>query len=140
VVPFLWFRRRYSTEQLNLRSTDRGNDLLVILVVATLESVVDLGSFPGFFKLTSSQMVLGALLAFVFYFVGTVLPTMVLIYAILIPRYLKLCGSFVTTVLLGGLTYAARHLVEGWSVFTSPPRYRAVADLRAADISGAWDY
>jgi len=44
----------------------------------------------------------------------------VLIYAILVPRYLRLSGSFATTVLLGGVTYAAMHIVEGWSVFDSP--------------------
>jgi hypothetical protein len=37
-----------------------------------------------------------------------------------LPRYLKLTGSFVSTVLLGGLTYAAMHLVEGWSSFDTP--------------------
>src|SRR4029077_5256625 len=31
VVPYLWFRRRYSAAQLNLRSTNRTNDLLVIV-------------------------------------------------------------------------------------------------------------
>jgi hypothetical protein len=54
------------------------------------------------------------------YFVGTVLPTMVLIYAILLPRYLKLTGSAISTALLGGVSYAAMHIVEGWSVFDSP--------------------
>jgi hypothetical protein len=44
----------------------------------------------------------------------------VLIYAILVPRYLRLTGSVATTVLLGGVTYAAMHMVEGWSVFNSP--------------------
>jgi hypothetical protein len=44
---------------------------------------------------------------------------MVLIYAILLPRYLKLTGSTISTVLLGGLTYAAMHIVEGWSAFGS---------------------
>jgi hypothetical protein len=33
---------------------------------------------------------------------------------------LFLSGSLVITVLLGGLTYAGMHLVEGWSVFTTP--------------------
>jgi hypothetical protein len=37
-----------------------------------------------------------------------------------VPRYLKLTGSFATTVLLGGVTYAAMHLVEGWQVFDGP--------------------
>jgi hypothetical protein len=45
---------------------------------------------------------------------------MVLIYAILLPRYLRLTGSTISTVLLCGLTYAAMHIVEGWSVFDSP--------------------
>ena len=44
---------------------------------------------------------------------------MVLIYAILLPRYRRLTGSFTATVILGGLTYAVMHLVEGWSNFSS---------------------
>ena len=65
-------------------------------------------------------MLLGAPLSFAVFFIGTVLPTMVLIYAILLPRYLKLTGSPISAVLLGGLTYAAMHIVEGWSAFDSP--------------------
>jgi hypothetical protein len=38
IVPFLLFRRRYSAEALNLTSTDRGNDLLVIVVVLAIEA------------------------------------------------------------------------------------------------------
>jgi hypothetical protein len=120
VVPYLWFRRRYSATQLNLRSTNRTNDLLVIVVVAAIESLVELGAFPGIFQLSARQLLLAAPLAFGIFMIGTVLPTMVLIYAILIPRYLKLTGSSATTVILGGVTYAAMHIVEGWSVFTTP--------------------
>jgi hypothetical protein len=117
-LPFLWFRRRYSREQLNLRSTDRRNDVLVIVVIAALETATELGAFgPAILTLTGSQLIAGAPLAFVLFMIDTVLPTMVLIYAILIPRYLKLTGSPVVTVLLGGVTYAAMHLVEGWSAF-----------------------
>jgi hypothetical protein len=120
VVPYLWFRRRYSAVDLNLRSTDRWNDLLVILVVAVIEGLVELSAFPGFFQLSAHQMLLAAPLSFGIFMIGTVLPTMVLIYAILVPRYLKLTGSSVATVLLGGLTYAAMHIVEGWSLFNTP--------------------
>ena len=120
VVPYLWFRRRYSATQLNLRSTNRTNDLLVIVVVAVIESLVELGAFPGIFQLSARQLLIAAPLAFGVFMIGTVLPTMVLIYAILIPRYLKLTGSSATTVILGGVTYAAMHIVEGWSVFTTP--------------------
>jgi hypothetical protein len=120
VVPYLWFRRRYSATQLNMHSTNRMNDLLVILVVGVIEGLVEISAFPGIFQTTSRQLLMGAPLAFGIFMIGTVLPTMILIYAILVPRYLKLTGSFATTVMLGGLTYAAMHLVEGWSVFTSP--------------------
>jgi hypothetical protein len=120
VAPFLWFRRRYSAEALNLKSSDRRGDLIVILAVMAVESAVELAAFPGIFKLTGHQLLLAAPLSFAVFFVGTVLPTMVLIYAILLPRYLKLTGSFPVTVVLGGLTYAAMHIVEGWSLFTSP--------------------
>ena len=120
VAPFLWFRRRYSATQLNLRSTDRKNDLLVIVVVMLIESLVELGAFPGIFRLSTRQILTAAPLAFGVFMIGTVLPTMVLIYAILVPRYLKLTGSGTTTVLLGGATYAAMHIVEGWSVFNTP--------------------
>ena len=119
-VPYLWFRRRYSPMALNLRSTARRNDLLVILVIGGIETATELLAFPGVFQMTPHQFAIAGPLAFVIYGLGTVLPTMVLIYCILIPRYLKLTGSFTATVMLGGLTYAAMHIVEGWSNFSSP--------------------
>jgi len=120
VAPYLYFRARYTITELNLRSSNRRNDMLLILVVVAIESAFELSAFDGMFSLSPRQALLGAPLAFALFFVGTVLPTMVLIYAILLPRYLKLTGSAISTVLLGGLTYAAMHIVEGWSVFDSP--------------------
>lgn len=120
VVPYLWFRRRYSNVQLNLVSVAPRADLVLILAVGAIESAVELWAFPGIFRLTPHQVLLAAPLAFVVFFLGTVLPTMVLIYAILLPRYLQLTGSTTATVILGGLTYALMHLVEGWSVFATP--------------------
>ncbi len=119
LVPYVWFRRRYSATELCLRSTDRWNDLLVIVVVGVIECVVELATFPGIFKMSARTLLVAAPLTLGVFTIGTVLPTMVLIYSILVPRYLKLTGSFVTTVMLGGLTYAAMHFVEGWSVFTT---------------------
>jgi len=121
VVPYLYFRRRYTNTELNLRSSNRRNDALVILVVLAVESVFELLVFnKNILSLSGHQMLLGAPLTFLVFFIGTVLPTMVLIYAILLPRYLRLTGSAVSAVLLGGLTYAAMHIVEGWSAFDSP--------------------
>ena len=120
VVPYLWFRRRYSATQLNLRSTDRRNDWLVIVVVCLFDGAFELSTLgTGIFHLSPGQLLIGAPLTFALFFLGTVLPTMVLIYSILLPRYLKLTGSPIITVFLGGLTYAAMHLVEGWSAFDS---------------------
>jgi hypothetical protein len=120
VIPYLWFRRAYSKMDLNLVSTDRKNDWTVILTVLLVESAVQLAAMPGVFKMTPGAFLAAAPIAFVLFFFGTVLPTMVLIYAILLPRYLKLTGSPALTVILGGLTYALMHLVEGWSAFHTP--------------------
>jgi hypothetical protein len=121
MAPYLYFRRKYSNADLGLRSNNRRNDALLILVVLTIESVFELAVFDQtMFRLSARQMWLGASLTFVVFFIGTVLPTMVLIYAILLPRYLRLTGSAISAALLGGLTYAGMHLVEGWSSFDSP--------------------
>lgn len=120
VVPFGWFRQRYSAQQLSLTSANRRGDLRVIVAVLVVEGLFELaGINADFFALSARQMVLGGAVTVFFYLLGTVLPTMVLIYAILLPRYLRLTGSPVVTVLLGGVTYAALHLVEGWSLFTN---------------------
>lgn len=120
VVPYVYFRRRYTNTDLNLRSVDRRNDLRLILVFLVIESAFEMAVFGGILQLSPRQVLLGAPLSFAVFFLGTVLPTMVLIYSILLPRYLRLTGSAISTVLLGGLTYAAMHIVEGWSVFGSP--------------------
>jgi hypothetical protein len=120
VIPYLYFRRSYSNRDLNLVSTDKRNDWLVIAVVLVVESAVELAAMPGVFKMTLPAFLMAAPIAFLVFLFGTVLPTMVLIYAILLPRYLKLTGSPALTVILGGLTYAVMHLVEGWSSFRTP--------------------
>lgn len=120
VIPYLWARRRYSNLDLNLVSTDARNDALVLGVVFGVESAVQLVAIPGILTLTPHAALIAAPLAFGLFLFGTVLPTMVLIYAILLPRYLRLTGSPTLTVILGGLTYALMHLVEGWSNFSTP--------------------
>jgi hypothetical protein len=121
LLPYLWFRRRYTNTDLCLRSSDRRNDVRLILVILAVESAFEFAVFDdNILRLSARQVLLGAPLALLVFFIGTVLPTMVLIYAILLPRYLKLTGSAISSVLLGGLTYAAMHLVEGWSLFDSP--------------------
>ena len=121
VVPYLYFRRNYTPTQLNLTSTHWRKDLILVLVIVLIETIFELTTFSRtVLLLTPTQLALGIPLSLLIYGAGTVLPTMVLIYCILIPRYLKLSGSTITTVLLGGITYAAMHIVEGWSNFTSP--------------------
>ncbi len=121
VVPFVWFRRRYTPEQLNLRSTDVRGDFRLIAVIMALETAWEfVGVNTDIFHLGAPVLARALPLTFLLYAIGTVLPTMVLIQSILLPRYLKLTGSTVATVVLGGVTYAAMHLVEGWSLFDSP--------------------
>lgn len=115
VAPYLYFRRRYTSTQLCLRSTDRRNDLMVILVVLVVESVVILLGFSSaIFGLSPRQFALGVPLTFGVYFVGTVLPTMVFVQCVLVPRYRRLTGSTATTVILGGVTYTLLHCFDGW--------------------------
>jgi hypothetical protein len=119
-LPYLWFRRRYSAERLNLVSTDRRNDVLVIVVVLAIESVFELvGLSSAIFDLSPRQILVGVPLTFAVYFLGTVLPTMVFIYCVLLPRYLRLTGSVPTTVILGGVTYTLLHCFDGWLAFDS---------------------
>lgn len=121
VVPFIFFRRRYSAEALYLTSSNRRGDALVIVVVLVFEAVVQafaLGSH--LFDLSSRQLLFGLPLTFALYFVGTVLPAMIFIYAILVPRFMKLTGSVATTVILGGLTYTVMHIWDAWAVFSTP--------------------
>jgi hypothetical protein len=120
LLPYLYFRRRYTASQLNLTSTDRRNDLLVIVVVLAIESVFEiLGLSAALFDLSGRQLLFGAPLTFALYFIGTVLPTMVFIQCVLVPRYLRLTGSTATTVILGGVTYTLLHCFDGWLEFGS---------------------
>jgi len=115
VAPYLYFRRRYTATQLCLRSTNRRNDALVIAVIFAIEAVVDVAGNGGtIFGLSARQLLLGAPLTFVAYFVGTVLPTMIFIQSVLVPRFQRLTGSTATTVILGGVAYTLVHCFDGW--------------------------
>ena len=121
VIPLIYFRRRYSSLALGLKSTAPKNDLLVIVVVLGLELCFQVYALqPASLGLPLNQLVPGAALTFVLYLAGAVFPAMVFVYMILIPRFLRLTGSAIATVLLGGLTYAGLHFWDAWTVFLSP--------------------
>ena len=121
VFPFLVYRHRHGMAALGLRSIDRRNDRLVVVVVLTIEGLFQLVALgAGVLDLTGRQAALGLPLSFALYFAGTVLPTMVFVMCLLVPRYLALTGSMPTTVILGGLTYAALHAWESWAVYSTP--------------------
>jgi hypothetical protein len=120
VGPYAFFRRRYSSTQLNLRSTNRRNDLLVIVVILAIEAVAELvGLSSAIFGLSARQLAIGLPLTFVVYFIGTVLPTMTFIQCLLVPRFKRLTGSTATTVVLGGITYTLLHCFDGWLAYDS---------------------
>lgn len=86
VVPYVIFRARgYSSEALNLKSTNLRNDTLVIVVIMAMGCSFDLLA-GGFLKLTPHQMLVGGTITFSTHILGTGLPVMVFIYAILFPR------------------------------------------------------
>jgi hypothetical protein len=103
-----------------LKSSNVKNDALVIFIVLTLESTLELAGKGGL-GVTRHQFVMGGLISFVVHLFGTGLPVMVFIYSILLPHYLRLTGSRSTTVLLGALSYAALHVFEYWTVYDSLP-------------------
>jgi hypothetical protein len=121
VLPFAYFRwRGYSLEQLSLRSNNLRADLVLILIVFVVEATVELLSIStAIFSLTGRQLLLGVALTFVLNFFGTVLPIMIFIYCILLPRYLKLTNSVALTIILGGLTYAVLHVGDSWTNYSS---------------------
>jgi hypothetical protein len=121
LVPLVYFRRRYSAEQLNLVSGNRRSDARVIAVVLLIESAIQFVTLTtAIGRLTAGQYLVGVPVTFVLYLAGAVLPAMIFIYCILVPRFLKLTGSTATTVVLGGITYTLLHLWDAWMIFTSP--------------------
>lgn len=120
VVPLWWFGRRHSRARLWLRSKRPGRDLLVVVVVLALETAAQLTIFgAAFLALTSTQMGAGVALSLGLSFLGTVLPTLVVVAALVVPRVLVITGSPVAAVVVGGLTYTTLHLFDGWADFGS---------------------
>jgi len=121
LVPLWFFRSRYTAESLSLRSSDRRKDTTLILAVLAIETLFQVVVLqPWILDLAPSQLLLGGFLTFVLFLAGAVLPAMVFVYAILVPRFLRITESSATTVILGGLVYAALHVWDAWTVFTSP--------------------
>jgi hypothetical protein len=103
---------------------------LLILVILVLESIIELSLVSGaIFGLDANQLLVGIPLAFLLNLFGTALPIMVFIYCILLPRFLKLTGSVVATVSLGGIAYAVIHFFESWTAYDSLTNGVALGDL-----------
>jgi hypothetical protein len=120
-LPFAYFRwRGYTLEQLNLRSNNLRADIFLIVFILIVESTVELLAVStAVFSLSSSQLLIGIPLTFVLDFFGTVLPIMIFIYCILLPRYLKWTNSIAFTIILGGVSYAVLHLGDSWTTYSS---------------------
>jgi len=116
VIPYVVFRLRgYSNEALCLTSSDKTRDALLIVAVLAFEAAVELGFARAFWDLNTNQKLTGMALAIGINFFGVVLPVMIYLYAILLPRFLKLSGSVATTIVLCGLGYAAMHTLDAWT-------------------------
>jgi hypothetical protein len=120
LIPYLAFRMRgYSNQQLNLKSSDWKNDLLVILVVLAFSTGMDLMG-PNIFQLTPHQQLAGGLMSFWLHLFGTDLPIMIAIYSILLPRYFRLFSPM-TAYLLGAISYPTMHIFESGTRYNSLP-------------------
>ncbi len=119
VVPYLFFRwRGYSHKQLNLKSSNPKNDFVLIIITLVIGLGLDFSTTAGDLPQQSlRQLLLGVPLSFVIHMLGTGLPVMIFIFCILLPRYMKLTGSIATTMILGGLSYAAAHINEYWTLY-----------------------
>lgn len=121
VLPLWWLRRRYSRRELWLCSRRPRRDVLVVLVVLVLESAAQATVFgAAFLALDVGQAARGGLLALGLSMLGTVLPTLVVVAAVIVPRVLVITGSTSAAVVVGGLSYAALHAAEGWTLWSSP--------------------
>lgn len=120
VVPYLAFRRRgYGHRTMGLTSENVKHDTLLIIVILLLESIAELTTFPGLFSLSGRQLLIGMPFTLLLHLLGTGIPVMIFIYALLFPRYLKVTGSPASAAVLGALTYAGLHLFEYWTVYDS---------------------
>ncbi|WP_141935647.1 hypothetical protein [Microbacterium sp. SLBN-154] len=121
-LPLMWMRRRYSRRDLWLTSRRPGNDLAVILTVLSLESAVQIAVYgEELLALSPEELIVGGLLAFSVSFVGTVLPTLVIVAALIVPRLLAITRSPTAAVIGGGVAYAALHTADGWTDYSSIP-------------------
>jgi hypothetical protein len=119
LIPYVVFRMRgYCNQQLNLKSSNLKNDVIVIAVVLVIGCFLDLALNGNFLRLTHHQQIVGGLLSFVLHLFGTDLPVMIFIYSILLPRYAKLTAP-VTAFLLGAASYPAIHVFESWTRYDS---------------------
>lgn len=119
-IPGAYLLRRHSPTQLWLRSSDRRRDALVVVGVLVVESAFQLLVFgAAFFALTPTQIAAGSVLTLAVSFLGTVLPTLVIVAVVVVPRVLVLTGSQGAAVVVGGLTYAALHAFDGWTSYAS---------------------
>jgi hypothetical protein len=118
LIPYVAFRMRgYSNEQLNLKSANLKNDLLVIVVVLAFSAGMDMmGS--NIFQLTRHQQLVGGLMSFWLHLFGTDLPIMIVLYSILMPRYFKLFSPM-TAFLLGAVSYPTIHIFESGTRYDS---------------------
>jgi hypothetical protein len=120
LVPYMVFRLRgYSNEALSLKSSNLANDTLIIVVILAIGCGLDLGlSKHNILMLTPHQQLFGGVLSFVLHLFGTDLPIMIVIYAILLPRYARL-ASPMTAYLLGAVSYPVTHIFESWTHYGS---------------------
>lgn len=120
IIPFIYVRKKkYTLTSLNLRSSNWRKDLLLIVVVLSIECVGQLSLQDHIFELSLQEFLVWGSISFVIHVFGTVIPIMFFVYGFLINRFYRLTGSVTTTTILGGLMYVLYHLFEYWTLYES---------------------
>lgn len=121
IVPIAWLRKRFPSGRSFLHSNNVRGDVVVVITVLVIESVVQVFALSdAVLDLSLAELAFGAPISFVIYLLGTGLPTMIFVQMIIVPRLMVITGSFVTSVVLGGVAYTLVHMPESWMTFTSP--------------------
>jgi hypothetical protein len=120
VLPLAILGRRYPAKAIWLRSHNRRADFWLIAIVLMIESMAQLAAVSSaVFDLSAWQYFTGVPLTFVLFFFGTVLPTVIFVEALLVPRFLQISRSIPFTIIFGGFAYTLMHFFDAWMLFDS---------------------
>lgn len=119
-IPFVYFFKikKYNTSL--FKSSNIRSDILLLLVILILESAAEIMFLKtDLFSHGHLNGIIPIIISGLINFFGTVLPTMVSLYVILISLFIDRGYSKLRITLLLGFAYAAVHTFESWTNYTT---------------------